>query len=50
MNLIAFYVVRGYKFEELIHMSYLKKIFLYHARIEYYEEEKAKHKALGGGM
>lgn len=48
MNLIAFYVVRGYKLEELLNMSYLKKRVLHHARIEYYEEEKAKYKALGG--
>lgn len=48
MNLIAFYLVRGHKLEELLNMSYLEKRFLYHARIEYYEEEKAKHKALGG--
>jgi len=40
--------VRGHKFEELLNMSYLEKRLLHYARIEHYEEEKAKHKALGG--
>ena len=45
----AFYIVRGkYKLEDFIGMSYVEKRVLHHARIEYYEEEKAKHKALGG--
>ena len=49
-NMIAFYLVRGHKLEDLLNMSYLEKRFLYHARIAYYEEEKAKYKALGGGI
>ncbi|NSB89269.1 hypothetical protein [Clostridium saccharobutylicum] len=43
-------MVRGYKLEDLLNMSYLQKRFLYHARFEYYKEEQAKYKALGGGM
>lgn len=40
--MIAFYVVRGHKLEDLLNMDYIEKLFLHYAREEYYNEEKAK--------
>lgn len=46
MNMYAFYVVRGYKLDDLVGLSYLEKQFLHCARKEYYDEELEKYKAL----
>lgn len=45
----AFYAVKGYKLNELANLSYTEKIFLSHARENYYKEESEKYKALFGG-
>jgi hypothetical protein len=38
--------VRGHKLEDLLNLSYLEKVFLHYARLEYYEEEKLKWKSI----
>lgn len=44
----AFYVVRGYKLDDLANLSYIEKAFLHHARQNYYDEETERYKALFG--
>lgn len=45
----AFYAVRGYDLDKLANLSLLEKLFLHHARSEYYREETEKYRALFGG-
>lgn len=40
--MMAFYVVRGHKLEDLLNMDCIEKVFMHCAREEYYKEEKAK--------
>ncbi|NRT32441.1 hypothetical protein BJV38_004974 [Clostridium beijerinckii] len=40
--------MRGYKLEDLLNMGFLERQFLYYARLEHYNEEAAKYKALRG--
>ena len=47
--MIAFYLVRGHKLDDLLNSSHLEKLFLQHAREEYYKEEKAKYDSVVGG-
>ncbi len=49
MNMMAFYVARGHKPDDLANLSYFEKAFLHCAREEYYKEEIEKFKALFGG-
>lgn len=44
-ELYSFYVVRGYKIEELINMSTIEKMFLTEAMVKYFEIE---NKRFGG--
>lgn len=46
---MAFYVVHGYKLDELINMNSIEKLFLHHAREQFYIEESEKMKAMFGG-
>lgn len=46
---MAFYVVRGYDLDKLVNMNSLEKLFLHHARDQYYREEVEKYKMLLGG-
>ena len=45
----AFYVVRGWKIEDLMNLSTIEKKFLHHAQGNYWYEEFEKYKALFGG-
>lgn len=45
----SFYVVRGYKLNDLAELSYMEKAFLHCAREEYYREEAERYKKIFGG-
>lgn len=48
---MAWYITHGkYKVEDFANMGYIEKTILHYSRYEYYKEEEAKFKALGGGM
>ncbi|MDD2217951.1 MAG: hypothetical protein PHW03_05900 [Eubacteriales bacterium] len=46
--MFAFYLVRGYKINDLIALTETEKVVLHCARENYYEEEMEKYKILLG--
>lgn len=41
----AFYLARGWKFEELLALSFIQKSFMRHAVNKYYEEQRLNESA-----
>jgi len=45
----AFYACRGYTLDDLAALSYYEKMFLRHAQVNYWNEQRTFYKSLFGG-